>query len=115
LLPKDIVKRNASRKLIGHALFMHHCNDCHAAESGYSAVGPLLQGRPRAQVLNLVLNLSDDNYSMPPWCGTREEAELLTDYLMTINAPRPSGTRPWAKHAGEATDSDGDSSMGGSL
>ena len=28
---------------------------------------------------------------MPPWCGTPEEAELLTDYLMTINPPRPAG------------------------
>ena len=28
---------------------------------------------------------------MPPWCGTPEEAELMTDYLMSINPPRPEG------------------------
>jgi cytochrome bd-type quinol oxidase subunit 1 len=106
LSPKDFVKRDANRKLIGHALFMVHCNDCHAAEVGYSAVGPLLQGRPRDEVLHLVLKLGDSNYSMPPWCGTSDEAELLTDYLMTINTPRPSGTRPWAKPAGDSSDGD---------
>ena len=103
LLPKDFVKRNADRKLVGHALFMYHCNDCHAAEAGYSAVGSLLQGRPRAQVLDLILRLGDSNYFMPPWCGTSEEAELLTDYLMTINTPRPVGTRPWMKPGGDSS------------
>ena len=31
---------------------------------------------------------------MPPWCGTPEEAELLTDYLMSIAPPRPAGMLP---------------------
>lgn len=86
------------RLVLGKTLFLHHCNDCHADQLGYSAAGPLLQGRLRPQVLNRVKHL-DDNYFMPPWCGTDEEAELLTDYLMTINPPRPAGARPWMKHA----------------
>ena len=28
---------------------------------------------------------------MPPWCGTQDEAELLTDYLMDIRARLPMG------------------------
>jgi cytochrome bd-type quinol oxidase subunit 1 len=87
------------RIVLGKVLFQHHCNDCHAAELGYSAVGPLLQGRPRDQVLALIERL-DDNYFMPPWCGTHEEALLLTDYLMKINPSRPAGSRPWIKHTG---------------
>ena len=87
------------RLALGKVLFLHHCNDCHAESMGYSAVGPLLQGRARPQVLDRVKHL-DDNYFMPPWCGTDKEAELLTDYLMTINRPRPAGARPWTKQAG---------------
>ena len=37
--------RTASRS--AEVLFLYHCNDCHAADAGYSAVGPLLQGWPR--------------------------------------------------------------------
>jgi hypothetical protein len=49
----------------------------------------------------------DDNYFMPPWCGQDDEAELLADYLMTINPPRPAGTRPWAKHADDTQAAEG--------
>ena len=44
-------------------------------------------------VLDRVKRL-DDVYFMPPWCGTDEEAELLTDYLMQINPPRPRPHAP---------------------
>jgi len=88
------------RVLLGKVIFLHHCNDCHAERLGYSAVGPLLQGRSRTVVLDRIKRL-DDNYFMPPWCGTDDEAELLADYLMTIIPPRPSGTRPWTKPAGD--------------
>ena len=95
------------RLVLGKLMYMHHCNDCHASKLGYSAVGPLLQGRLRPEVLHIVEHL-DDNYFMPPWCGTPEEAELLTDYLMTINPPRPAGERPWIKRGGENDSPEGD-------
>lgn len=88
------------RKKLGEVLFLHHCNDCHAGSFGYSAVGLLLQARPREAVLDTVLRL-DDIYFMPPWCGTAEEAELLTDYLMTIKSPAPAGIHLWKKSGGE--------------
>jgi len=37
---------------------------------------------------------------MPPWCGTDQEAELLADYLMTINPKRPDDARLGTKPAG---------------
>jgi cytochrome bd ubiquinol oxidase subunit I len=94
------------RVLLGKLIFLHHCNDCHAERIGYSAVGPLLQGRrSRATVLAEVKHL-DDTYFMPPWCGTDDDAELLTDYLMMIKPLRPGAERPWTKGAagGEATE-----------
>lgn len=89
------------RLTLGKTIFQHHCNDCHAAGLGYSAAGLLLHGRSRETVRNLVLRL-DDNFSMPPWCGTPQEAELLADYLMTINRPRPEGIHPWEKSGADA-------------
>jgi cytochrome bd ubiquinol oxidase subunit I len=77
---------------LGEVLFQYHCNDCHSAGLGFSAVGALLRGRPRAEVHSLIEHL-DTYIFMPPWAGTGDEAELLTDYLMTIAPPRPGGMR----------------------
>jgi cytochrome bd ubiquinol oxidase subunit I len=88
LPPKD-------RLALGEVLFQYHCNDCHASRQGYSAIGPLLRGRPREQLREFVEHL-DIVYFMPPWCGTAEEAELMTDYLMSINPERPKGMRTGA-------------------
>jgi mono/diheme cytochrome c family protein len=77
---------------LGETLFLHHCNDCHAAGLGYSAVGPLLTGRSRKQVRDIIEHL-ESNIFMPPWAGTPEEAECLTDYLMSIAPGRPAGMR----------------------
>ncbi|MEN6457537.1 MAG: cytochrome ubiquinol oxidase subunit I [Thermoguttaceae bacterium] len=93
------------RLKLGNVLFLHHCNDCHAADIGYSAVGPLLQGRPRDQVLARVERL-DDNYFMPPWSGSHEEAILITDYLMTINPARPVGVRHFMKEQDQSREED---------
>jgi mono/diheme cytochrome c family protein len=88
------------RLVLGKTLFLYHCNDCHAADLGYSAVGPLLHGRPRAQVLSLVEHL-DDNLFMPPWCSAKpEEAQLIADYLRTISPSRPAGVRHFMKSEG---------------
>ena len=86
------------RSVLGKVLFLYHCNDCHAGRVGYSALGPLLQGRPRSVILDRIERL-DDVYFMPPWCGTDEEAEVLTDYLMTISPRQPPGKRPWENKA----------------
>jgi cytochrome bd-type quinol oxidase subunit 1 len=82
----------SDRVALGHVLFMHHCNDCHAADVGYSAAGPLLRGFPREKILSTVKHL-ETKFFMPPWCGTAEEAELITDYLVNISQPRPEGMR----------------------
>lgn len=82
----------ADRLRLGEVLFQYHCNDCHAGALGYSAAGPLLRGRSREQVRSLIDHL-DTYVFMPPWAGTTEEAEILTDYLMSIAPPRPGGMR----------------------
>jgi cytochrome bd ubiquinol oxidase subunit I len=94
------------RGVLGKVLFLYHCNDCHAGRVGYSALGPLLQGRPRSAILERVKHL-DDIYFMPPWCGTDEEAEVLTDYLMTISPREPPGKRPWQNKAADAEPTEG--------
>jgi cytochrome bd ubiquinol oxidase subunit I len=86
LPPQDRVR-------VGRVLFMYHCNDCHAAKEGYSAVGPLLIRKSRSAVLWTVEHLEEAQFFMPPWAGTHEEAELLTDYLMGIAPESPQGMR----------------------
>jgi mono/diheme cytochrome c family protein len=87
-------KRVRLRVRLGEVLFQYHCNDCHSVGHGYSGVGPLLRGRPRQMVLDLVEHLEQAHFFMPPWAGTPQEAELLTDYLMSVAPPRPGGMAP---------------------
>ena len=72
----------------------YHCNDCHAAKQGYSAVATLMRGQPRSLVHETVEHLDAVRYFMPPWSGTPQEAEVLTDYLMSITPERPKGMLP---------------------
>ncbi len=82
------------RVALGEVLFQYHCNDCHATTEGYSAAGRLLQGRRPALIADLVREMETVHFFMPPWAGTEEEVQLITDYLVTIAPPRPAGMAP---------------------
>lgn len=95
IMPEKLLALPESdRRHLGQVIFMHHCNDCHAAESGYSAVGPILFSRPRPMLVDMIRHLHETHYFMPPWSGTPEEAELLADYLLTLAPERPRGIYP---------------------
>ncbi len=87
LLPEDEQTR------IGSTLFLYHCNDCHATEIGYSAVGRLLQGWTEPMIREVVEHPEKARYFMPPWCGTKEEAILLTKYLFSIAPAHPANMK----------------------
>jgi mono/diheme cytochrome c family protein len=79
------------RVALGRVLFQHHCNDCHADTQGYSAAAELLRGWTPEMIRPLVKRPEQFQFFMPPWCGTDEEAELLTEYLASIAPPSPAG------------------------
>jgi mono/diheme cytochrome c family protein len=81
---------DSDRIRLGEVIFQYHCNDCHAGTLGFSAASQLLRGRSREQVRSMIDHL-DSYIFMPPWAGTPDEAELLTDYLMSIAPGRPAG------------------------
>jgi len=81
------------RIALGKTLFLYHCNDCHAASQGYSAVGPLVQGRSARMIEEMVLDFEATHFYMPPWAGTPEEAGLLAEYLAEIAPSPPKGMR----------------------
>ncbi|MDD3469140.1 MAG: cytochrome ubiquinol oxidase subunit I [Thermoguttaceae bacterium] len=81
----------APRAAIGESIFMHHCNDCHVKNLGYSAIGPLTTGWSHDKLLETIHTLHETKFTMPPWCGTDAEAELLADYLVTIRSVAPEG------------------------
>lgn len=85
---------SAERQRLGSVIFQYHCNDCHAVDLGYSAVGPLLRGHTRSMILHTIEHLEQAHFFMPPWSGTPEEAELLADYLEKIAPSRPAGMSP---------------------
>jgi len=90
--PRRLAALEPARQIaLGEVIFQYHCNDCHAAREGYSAVGPLMQGWSRQRIRQLVGNLHEVRFTMPPWCGTPEEADVLTRYLETIALPMPYG------------------------
>ena len=84
----------ADQVKLGGVIFQYHCNDCHAVRQGYSPVAPLVQGWSPAMIRSLVNDLSGTRFTMPPWAGTSEEAELLVAYLSAISPPRPAGMLP---------------------
>ncbi len=81
----------ADQVKLGQVLFQYHCNDCHAAEVGYSAVAQMIRGWTPEMIRALVMQPEKVNFFMPPWAGTPEEAELLTKYLASIAPPHPAG------------------------
>lgn len=80
--------------LRGEVLFMHHCNDCHVADHGYTAVAPLIAGESKERLTEFIKRLDEPVYSMPPWCGTAEEAEWLAAYLESIRPEYPERKLP---------------------
>lgn len=81
----------ADRLKLGQVLFQYHCNDCHAGREGFSAAGQLTRGWTPEMVRLLVRDPEKAHFFMPPWAGTTEEAELLSQYLMSIAPPHPTG------------------------
>jgi len=78
---------------LGAVIFQYHCNDCHAPAVGYSAVGPLIQGWSSQMLADLVDHLHVKRFTMPPWCGSEAERDLLVAYLQSIAPPAPRGMR----------------------
>ncbi len=89
-IPFDLKALGGQERLeIGRALFMHHCNDCHALDHGYSALGPLLIGENKGAIAARIRRLNEPVISMPPWCGTDADAEILAEFLESIRPERP--------------------------
>lgn len=88
---EDLLKvERADRLSLGRMMFLHHCNACHAAEHGYSAVGPLVSGLDAKEISAFAMRLNHSHFYMPPWAGTEVEAELLGEYLESIGADVPN-------------------------
>jgi cytochrome d ubiquinol oxidase subunit I len=76
---------------IGKVIFQYHCNDCHAIDNGYSAVGYLIRGWTPEMIKLVVEHPEKAHFFMPPFAGTPQEAELLTRYLYSIAPAHPRG------------------------
>lgn len=75
---------------LGEVLFQHHCNDCHAL-TGYSGIDQLVRGWTPEMIRATVDHPEKTQFFMPPWAGTSAEAQVLTEYLVSIAPPHPAG------------------------
>jgi cytochrome d ubiquinol oxidase subunit I len=76
---------------LGHVLFQYQCANCHATTIGYNPVAQYIRGWSEDMLRDLALHPERVRFVMPPWAGTREEAELLVKYLKSIQPPYPRG------------------------
>lgn len=81
----------ADQQKLGEVLFLHHCNDCHSTTQGYSAVSYLTVGDLPDAIQRIAEHPEKAQFFMPPWAGTKEEAQVLTEYLLQITPDRPGG------------------------
>ncbi len=81
----------ADRIKIGQVLFQHHCNDCHSDKEGYVSLGHLTTGWTPEIIRLIVLHPEKTHFFMPPWLGTPEEADLLVDYIISLQRQFPKG------------------------
>ncbi len=81
----------ADRLAVGQVLFQYHCNDCHTIDQGLNAISEFTRGWSPEMVHTLVENPHRVRFFMPPFGGTPEEAQLLTEYLLSISKPFPAG------------------------
>jgi mono/diheme cytochrome c family protein len=79
------------RLQIGEVIFSFACNDCHSSSDGYSAVSQLMRGWSPEMIRAVVDHPERAQFFMPPFGGTGEEAQLLTEYLLSIARPFPPG------------------------
>jgi cytochrome bd-type quinol oxidase subunit 1 len=79
------------RRQLGEVIFSFACNDCHSSGAGYSTVSELMRGWSPEMIRAVVDHPERTQFFMPPFAGTGEEAELLTEYLTSIARPFPPG------------------------
>ena len=114
----DLLKvEKEDRYALGRMVFLHHCNSCHAADHGYSAIAPMISGKSSTELKGFVLRLNHSHFYMPPWSGVEVEAELLGEYLETLAASVPNNVfmkdKPKKERAAETknTESEGEESQ----
>lgn len=69
----------------GEAIYRAECLRCHEID-GYNAMRPLVKDWNRPLVMSALDHLDKLKPFMPPFIGTTDEKNALTDYLMTLTA-----------------------------
>ncbi len=80
LLGKE-VKDPESQKVDGKTIFENNCSSCHEEEE----ISQLIDGWSKEKVRKALDMLDKLNEEMPPYEGTPEEKDTLTEYLLKIS------------------------------
>jgi cytochrome bd-type quinol oxidase subunit 1 len=79
---------NVPMEARGEILFRVQCNRCHTLD-GVNGIKPLIKNWSRNSISHSLETLHEEQFFMPPFIGTQEEMEKLTDYLETLSKPEP--------------------------
>lgn len=91
--PPDYVKVG-DRMAAGKQVFDVRCGHCHTVEGKFRPLGPAFAGGAPEQVQALLPVLDSMSPNMPPFTGSAEEAQLLSEYIVnTANAKQPAAAK----------------------
>ena len=91
-------------------IFRHACRSCHTW-SGYKPLQPAFEGTDRAFIASIVFHTDLLKATMPPFPGTKEEANLVAGHIHAMTDKRPFaetrglrgpalGAKAWAVRCG---------------
>lgn len=72
------------REEAGKAIFMYHCNNCHAIHTGLAGMHTLTHRWSDEMLFMSIKELDRMHIFMPPFSGTDAEIQLLVDYLKSL-------------------------------
>ncbi|MFC1725785.1 c-type cytochrome [candidate division KSB1 bacterium] len=67
----------------GEQVFRKRCSICHTVDKEFRGLYPLMEDYTQEDLLERILTIGEYVDQMVPWSGTQEEAEMLTDYILS--------------------------------
>jgi mono/diheme cytochrome c family protein/cytochrome bd-type quinol oxidase subunit 1 len=77
--------------LSGKAVWKRRCGPCHTLKGPVRAVKPFFLGKTRQEVGEVLDALPLLSEKMPPWTGTAQEKDAITEYLATLTPVSAGG------------------------
>ena len=75
----------------GKQVFEKRCGICHTVEKEFRGLYPLMEDYSREDLIERILTIGEYIEEMVPWSGSQEEAEMLSDFILSWYADKEKG------------------------